>query len=61
MYVSCVRRRSNIEELDYLKVKITETLDVDSAPDLLAILDESYRSGMQKTYEFYQTNHILLS
>jgi hypothetical protein len=57
MYVSCVRRRSNTEELDYLKVKTAEILDVDSDPDLLAILDKSYRSGMQKTYDFYKTKH----
>ncbi len=57
MYVSCVRRRSNIEELDYLKVKTAEILDVDSDPDLLAILDKSYRSGMQKTYDFYKTKY----
>jgi hypothetical protein len=55
MYISCVRRRSNIEELDYLKVKIAEILDVESDPDLLAILDATYRSGMQKTYVFRQT------
>jgi len=57
MYVSCVRRRSNTEELDYLKVKTAEILDVDSDPDLLAILDKSYRSGMQKTYDFYKTKY----
>ena len=57
MYVSCRVRQSNVDELNYLKTKIAEILDVDSDPDpdLLAILDASYRSGMQKTYEFYQT------
>ena len=57
MYVSCRVCQSNVDELNYLKRKIAEILDVDSDPDpdLLAILDASYRSGMQKTYEFYQT------
>ena len=55
MYVSCRVRQSNVDELNYLKTKIAEILDVDSDPSFLAILDASYRSGMQKTYEFYQT------
>lgn len=57
MYVSCRVRQSNVDELNYLKTKIAEILDVDSDPDLLAILDKSYRSGMQKTYDFYKTKY----
>lgn len=55
MYVSCIKRLSNIDELNYLKIKIAEILDVDSDPDFLATLDVSYRYGMRQTYDFYQS------
>ncbi len=53
MYVSCIKRLSNIDELNYLKVKIAEILDVESEPGFLSTLEEAYQCGIHKTYDFY--------
>ncbi len=55
MYISCIRRQSNIVELNYLKVKIAEILDVDSEPDFLTTLEKAYQYGMKKAYDFHFT------
>lgn len=63
MYVSCIKRLSNIDELNYLKIKIAEILDVESEPDFLGTLEEAYQYGIHETYNFYCSSRptIILS
>ena len=63
MYVSCIKRLSNIDELNYLKTKIAEILDVESEPGFLSTLEEAYQYGIHETYNFYCSSRptIILS
>ena len=63
MYVSCIKRLSNIDELNYLKTKIAEILDVESEPGFLSTLEEAYQHGIHETYNFYCSSRptIILS
>ena len=61
MYVSCIKRLSNIDELNYLKTKIAEILDVESEPGFLSTLEEAYQHGIHETYNFYCSSRPTIS